>query len=273
MIKNFISYLTTTLRVSNATAKAYSNNLTKLHEYLSMNGYNLLDATSQQIQYYLDTMSNDGKSPASCKQAASTYRSFYKWLKHEGIITDSNIRYVQTPRLSKNLPRTANDIDFISTIKDNSIDGETRAMIVLMRTCGLRISEVLSLRTTDIDKSTNTILINGKGNKQRKVYYSEGTKSFLNSYCRPKNGYIFSSTDREARYNIYLALSKHTNSNATNSHSLRHAFATRLIENGAQLTTVQTLLGHSDIRTTQRYLHCAEAAIKSDFFAHSSCRA
>lgn len=273
MIKSFISYLTTTLRVSNATANAYSNNLTKLQEFLGMNGYTLLDATSQQIQEYLDTMSKAGRAASSCKQAASTYRSFYKWLKHEGIMTDSNIRYVQTPRLIKNLPRTANDIDFLATIKDTSIDGETRAMIVLMRTCGLRISEVLALRTSDVDKATNTILINGKGNKQRKVYYSEGTKSFLNSNCRPKNGYIFSSTDRQARYNIYLALSKHTNSNATNSHSLRHAFATRLIENGAQLTTVQSLLGHSDIRTTSRYLHCAESSIKADFFAHSSCRA
>lgn len=273
MIKNFISYLTTTLRVSNATANAYNNNLTKLQEYLCMKGYNLLDATSQQIQEYLDTMSKAGKAASSCKQAASTFRTFYKWLKHEGIITDSNIRYVQTPQLSKNLPRTANDIDFLATIKDTSIDGETRAMIVLMRTCGLRISEVLALRTLDVDKATNTILINGKGNKQRKVYYSEGTKTFLNSNCRPKNGYIFSFTDRQARYNIYLALSKHTNSNATNSHSLRHAFATRLIENGAQLTTVQSLLGHSDIRTTSRYLHCAEAVIKADYYAHSSCLA
>lgn len=273
MIKKFISYLTTTLRLSNATVKAYNNHLTQLQKYLGEHGLSLLDATSEQIQEYLDTMTTDGKSAATCKQAASTYRSFYKWLKHEGIITDGNIRYVQTPRLSKNLPRTSNDIDFLATIKDASIDGETRAMIVLMRICGLRISEVLALRTADIDKTTNTILINGKGNKQRKVYYSDGAKDFLNSHCRPKGGYLFSFTDRQARYNIYLALSKHTSSNATNSHSLRHAFATRLVEAGAQLTTVQSLLGHSDIKTTSRYLHCAEAVIKADYYAHSSCLA
>lgn len=269
MIKKFISYLTTTLRLSNATVKAYNNHLTQLQEYLGEHGLSLLDATSEQIQEYLNTMTTIGKSAATCKQAASTYRSFYKWLKHEGIITDGNIRYVQTPRLNKNLPRTSNDIDFLATIKDTSIDGETRAMIVLMRICGLRISEVLALRTADIDKTTNTILINGKGNKQRKVYYSDGAKEFLNNHCSPKGGYIFSFTDRQARYNIYLALSKHTNSNATNSHSLRHAFATRLIEAGAQLTTVQSLLGHSDIRTTSRYLHCAEKTIKADYFKNS----
>ena len=140
MIKKFISYLTTTLRLSNATVKAYNNHLTQLQEYLGEHGLSLLDATSEQIQEYLDTMTTDGKSAATCKQAASIYRSFYKWLKHEGIITDGNIRYVQTPRLSKNLPRTSNDIDFLATIKDASIDGETRAMIVLMRRCGLRIS-------------------------------------------------------------------------------------------------------------------------------------
>ena len=269
MIKRFISYLTKTLRLSNATVKAYNNHLTQLQDYLISNGHSLLDATSQQIQEYLDTMTTVGKSAATCKQAASTYRSFYKWLKHEGIITDDNIRYVQTPRLSKNLPRISNDIDFLATIKDISIDGEIRAMIVLMRICGMRISEVLALRTADIDKTTNTILINGKGNKQRKVYYSDGAKDFLNSHCRPKDGYIFPFSDRQARYNIYLALSKHTNSNATNSHSLRHAFATRLVEAGAQLTTVQSLLGHSDIKTTSRYLHCAEKAIKADYFQNS----
>lgn len=265
MINSYLTYLAQTKGLSAQTLKSYRNNLSQLQDWLQLQGIDLLTANSDCIQNYINYLNQDGKSTSTIKQSASTIRGFFRWAKHSGFSVDDRIRYVETPKMRNSHQRIYGDIDFVSVTKDNGIDGNIRCMIVLMRCLGLRISEVLALRKSDIDKTTHTITIHGKGCKDRSVYYSEGVKQYLNSNITSSQDLLFDYEDRQARYQVWLALSKHTSNNACNPHSLRHRFATSLIDNGARLTTVQRLMGHSSIATTEHYLHLADHSIRHDF--------
>ena len=265
MINSYLTYLAQTKGLSAQTLKSYRNNLSQLQDWLQAHGIELLTANSDCIQNYISHLNQDGKSTSTIKQSASTIRGFFRWAKHRGLSVDDRIRYVETPKMRNCHQRIYGDIDFVSVTKDNQIEGNIRCMIVLMRCLGLRISEVLALRKSDIDKTTHTITIHGKGCKDRSVYYSEPVRQYLNSNITMSKDLLFDYEDRKARYEIWLALSKHTSNNACNPHSLRHRFATSLIDNGARLTTVQRLMGHSSIATTEHYLHLADHSIRADF--------
>lgn len=268
MIAQFIRYISTTRAYSAHTSRAYRRNLEGLEAYANTLGYSIASLTSTIIQDYLTTMADEGKSASTCHQAAATFRSFYRWMKHNGINIDSNIRYIETPKLAKRLPCTIPDSDLKKVIYDRSIDGQIRSMIALIRCTGLRISEVLSLRMTDINKESKTIHVRGKGSKDRYVYYSSTLKMFLNMNTRPKDGIIFPLEDREARYAIHEALSKHIDGQQLSAHIIRHSFATEMLRKGAKLTTIQALLGHESLKTTERYLAISCNDIRDDYYKH-----
>lgn len=265
MINGYLTYLGQTKGLSAQTIKSYRNNLCQLLDWLESQGIDLVSVSSDILQNYINYLNEDGKSTSSIKQSASTIRGFYRWLKHKGLSVDDKIRFIETPKMRKSQQRIYGDIDFVSVSKDKEINGNIRCMIVLMRCLGLRISEVLALHKSDINKTTHTITIHGKGSIERSVYYSESVKQYLNSNIQTSKDLLFDYEDRQARYEIWQALSKHTSNKACNPHSLRHRFATSLIDNGAQLTTVQRLLGHSSIATTEHYLHLADCSIRNDY--------
>ena len=265
MINDYLTYLGQTKGLSVQTIKSYKNNLRKLLDWLDSQRIELLTANFETIQRYINYLKEDGESTSTIKQSAATIRGFFRWAKHNGQSVDEQIRFVETPKMRKKLQRIYGDIDFVSVSKDYEIDGNIRCMIVLMRCLGLRISEVLALHRSDIDKTTHTITIHGKGNIERSVYYSESVKQYLNNNIKSSKDLLFDYADRQARYEIWLALSKHTSNKACNPHSLRHRFATSLIDNGARLTTVQRLLGHSSIATTEHYLHLSDCSARNEF--------
>lgn len=265
MIAKFIEYLSQTRGTSPHTIRAYKRNLTKLNDYALSHGYSIVEITSQTIQDYLTTLTQEGKRPATLHQIAATYRTFFKWLKHQGLLIDDTIKYVETPKMARTLPHTISDIDLRNVIKDESIDSPIRAMIALIRCTGLRISEVLSLRLTDINKHDMSIHISGKGKKDRIVYYSSALQTFLNKTCKPKDGILFPFEDRQARYMIYLALHRHSQGQCLSPHIIRHSFASAMLRNGAKLTTIQTLLGHDSLKTTEKYLDISIDDIRQDY--------
>lgn len=265
MINDYLTYLAQTKGLSSQTIKSYRNNLSQLADWLDSKGIALVSVNACIIQRYINSLGEDGKSTSTIKQTASTIRGYFRWLKHNGMSVDERIRYVETPKHRKSLQRIYGDVDFISVAKDNAISPNVRCMIVLMRCLGLRISEVLALRKSDIDKTTHTITVHGKGSIDRSVYYSESVKQYLNRNIKTTEDKLFDYEDRQARYEIWKALKKHSSNNACNPHSLRHRFATSLIDNGARLTTVQRLMGHSSIATTEHYLHLADCSIRHEF--------
>lgn len=265
MIATFIEHLRNTRRLSSHTLRAYDRNLRNLNNYIENKGYHMAELTKEVIQDYLTALSKDGKSTATLRQIAATIRTFFRWLKHNGLLVDSNIRYIETPKMAKVLPHTISDIDLRKVLNDLTIDSPVRAMIALIRCTGLRISEVLSLRRTDINKTELSIRVHGKGSKDRIVYYSTKLQSYLNKTVRPLNERLFPYEDRHARYMIYLALRKHSQNKYLSAHIIRHSFATSLLQAGAQLTTIQALLGHENLKTTEKYLSISNNDIRNDY--------
>ena len=147
--------------------------------------------------------------------------------------------------------------DIEDTIADTSLSIDTRLIIALIADSGLRISEVLSLRPLDFDKSAMTITIAGKGGKTRYCYYSNRVQAMLNAYKRDthRDAQLFPGDERTIRYNIHMALRKHSNAPKLSPHIIRHTFATEMLCNGLNLTALKKQLGHEDIKSTERYLN------------------
>lgn len=265
MIHDFLSYLQHTKGYSNNTIKSYGHYLFDLSLYLREVGKVETAATLNDIQIYLDALR---LSPSTKKLMASAYRSYYRWLRHKGFDTDKNIRYLETPKLAKRIPHTINVEEIAATLNDKSINGEVRAMIALIRYTGLRISEVLNLRLSDINKEMMSIIVTGKGAKERVVYYNETLRNYLNANVRPTEGKLFRFSDREARYLIHAALIKHSSATYNSPHILRHTFASDLLGNGCPLMTIKELLGHESVKTTEGYLRVNNNNVKSDYLQY-----
>lgn len=265
MIHDFLRYLQQTKGYSYNTIKSYGHYLSDLSLYLREVGKVETAATLSDLQSYLDALN---LSPATKKLMASAYRSYYRWLRHKGMETDRNIRYLETPKLAKRIPHTINVEEIAATLQDKSINGEVRAMIALIRYTGLRISETLNLRLSDIDKDRMSICVNGKGAKERVVYYNETLRNYLNANVSPIDGKLFRFSDREARYLIHAALTKHSTATYNSPHILRHTFASDLLGNGCPLMTIKELLGHESVKTTEGYLRVNNHNVKSDYLQY-----
>lgn len=265
MVQEYLCYLQQTKGYSNNTIKSYGHYLSDLSLYLREVGKVETAASLNDLQFYLDALS---LSPSTKKLMASAYRSYYRWLRHKGFDTDRNIRYLETPKLAKRIPHTINVEEIAATLNDKSINGEVRAMIALIRYTGLRISEVLNLRLSDIDKERMSICIIGKGAKERVVYYNETLRNYLNANVRPIEGKLFRFSDREARYLIHAALTKHSTAVYNSPHILRHTFASDLLGNGCPLMTIKELLGHESVKTTEGYLRVNNHNVKSDYLQY-----
>ena len=181
----------------------------------------------------------------------------FRFIVHNGGTIDKAIYHVECPKMVKSDAATIAPSDIENTIADTSITIDTRLIIALIADSGLRISEVLSLRPLDFDKSSMSITIVGKGGKTRYCYYSTRVQTMLNAYKRDthRDCLLFNGDERMIRYNIHMALRKHSNAPKLSPHIIRHTFATEMLCNGLNLAALKKQLGHEDIKSTERYLN------------------
>lgn len=252
---------------SSNTANGYAKDLTDFAKYASKHIQNARwsTITKEDIEKYVRTMSEDGKSPATIARKISALRSFYNWAKSKGKIDHNPARYVTTPKKGKRLPNIITPSEIIATVNDETIDRRTRTQILLLYTTGMRLQEMLDLKPENINPQDMSIRITGKGNKERIIYYSHATAQYLREYTNTSPGPIFDETQRNVRWNIWHALRKHSQAQQLSPHALRHSYATTLINNGAPITTVQKLLGHEDVKTTQIYTEIAQPTVRNDY--------
>ena len=259
MIHQYILYLAYTKGYSNNTLKSYTQALTQFVNYRKQCDSNARwsTTTAGDVQNYLGWLKECEKSNATIHLHSSAIKGMFRFIVHNGGTIDKAIYHVECPKMVKSDVATIAPADIEDTIADTSLSIDTRLIIALIADSGLRISEVLSLRPLDFDKSSMTITIAGKGGKTRYCYYSTRVQAMLNAYKRDthRDCLLFNGDERMIRYNIHMALRKHSNAPKLSPHIIRHTFATEMLCNGLNLAALKKQLGHEDIKSTERYLN------------------
>jgi integrase/recombinase XerD len=282
-IEDFIDYIVIEKKLSDNTKVSYEVDLAQYAAYLKIKHIdNVSKITKDDITNYIIYL---GKSisPRSINRKIVSIKSFHKFLVRENIIKENVTANIDSPKIGKHLPNVLNmeEIDRLLDIKPiTPFDYRNKAMLELMYATGLRVSELVNLRLEDIDLKMALVRCMGKGSKERMIPLGDFALHYLSLYItlyrssllkkRQTNNLFLNNhglpLTRQGFFITLKAIAKEKGIEKTFSpHTLRHSFATHLIENGADLRSVQELLGHSDIATTQIYTHVAGQKIKEAY--------
>jgi len=272
LIDSFLDSLYIEKGLSNNTVSSYKNDIKSFFLWLDENSFNPLNINAPDANNYVSKLFGDGLKSSSVNRKISAIKSFYIFLQKKKIIMKSPIADIVMPKQEKYLPvsMSEEEVERLLNSPDLNIQIERRdkAMIEVLYATGIRISELTNLKLTDLDVNRSVLKVFGKGSKERLVPFGEKAAESINLYLKDrkdlKSKEIFLSNrgtkiSRGAfwqRIKIYI---KRANLKISISpHTLRHAFATHLLNRGADLRSVQILLGHSDLSTTQIYTHIAK---------------
>ena len=254
MITQFIDYLVNNRGYSVNTAAAYSKALHDFARYARGIDCRIRwsSITKGFIDSYVVSLQNRQAARKSIKMHVSALRSFFAWMRGQGLTDLNPARFVSTPKLADTLPAIVEP-----AIIEKAISGAgplAAAIIATLYDTGIRLGELISLDTRNVDKKLRAIKITGKGNRERIVFYRERTARLLNRYAEGKRGQIFSGLSAEdVRFMVYREFDRYGVN--VSPHQLRHSFATGLLRHGVSLEAARQILGHKSITTTQRYLH------------------
>lgn len=268
--QRFLAYLQKERHFSPHTIRSYEVDLSQFFDFCTeqLNAKPITELTRADIRDFLGAVLRYGYTGKSAVRKLSSLKSFFRYLVATGEIPQNPARGIKGPPVEKQLPPliTQPQISQVLNLGDNSLfELRTTAILETIYGSGLRASELVELNRSDIDFEHNTIRIRGKGGKERILPLGSKAKSALEKYLAmrgyPETEAVFLNsrgkrlTTRSIQNIVRRALSQIPGITATNPHALRHAFATHLIERGADLRAVQELLGHSSLSTTQVYTH------------------
>ncbi len=275
LIRNYHSFLVLEKALSDNTVEAYMSDIDKLVNYLSTRNLSLDKATYEVLCDFVEVLVESASSNATVVRLVSSMKSFYRYLLFEGVIAEDPSVLIESPKLGRHLPDilTVDEIDeIIATVDTRKAEGtRNRAIIETLYACGLRVSELINLKLTDIHKRQHIVRVIGKGNKERLVPISKTALKEISTYelgarkrLKIKPGYEdFVFLNRRGaqltRVMIFTIIKKAVSLSGIDKkvspHTFRHSFATHLLENGANLRGIQEMLGHASITTTEIYAH------------------
>lgn len=276
-IEKFLKYLEVEKNYSIKTIESYSNDLTEFYNYLNKE---LKIVSEEDIMKYLKFLNDKKSKRATISRKISTLKSFYKYLNKKKIISNNPTEYILYPKKERKLPNYIeyNELEFLlkesletkNNFRDNLI-------IELLYATGIRVSELVNIKINDIDFNTNSIKVFGKGSKERIVYFGDYAKTALNNYLN-SNDYIkynskwllpSSKGENLTTRSIELILDKIMKNVSIKSkvspHTLRHTFATHMLNSGCDIRVVQELLGHENLTTTEVYTHITNEELRNTY--------
>lgn len=275
----WLEYLLVERGLSENSLAAYGTDLREFFGFLDEKDCDLKEVTSQVLSLYLFHLRHKGLATRTLARHLSALRGLFSFLADEGVVGDDPAEYLENPKLPKKLPDvlTVQDMAAILAQPDIStpLGFRDRTMLELLYAAGLRVSELISLTAFDFDPQVGILRIFGKGSKERLVPIHYTAQEILQDYLqnwrgtfKPKEDAVFLNRSGKglSRQAVWKAVKRHTLSAGiaatVSPHTFRHSFATHLLEGGADLRTVQLLLGHADISATEIYTHVQSGRLR-----------
>jgi len=289
LIESFIDHLWMENGLSDNTLSAYRNDLAGFSSWLVARQQQLIDAQTQHIQQYLSHNFQLQQKRRSVARLLSSLRRFYRYLLRENTIKEDPTQLVESPKPERSLPSSLNEEQVDALLDAPNVHDDLglrdRAMLELLYATGLRVSELINLELSQVSLDPGVLRVVGKGDKERLVPIGEVALDWLSDYLQSARSHLLKAKattnalfvtkrgramTRQAfwymvkRYALIAGIA----TELLSPHILRHAFATHLLNHGADLRVVQMLLGHSDISTTQIYTHVADQRLRSLYHQH-----
>lgn len=277
-IGEYLEYLELEKGLAQNTIDAYRRDLENFSDIIKAENIN--DVDRAKINGYVRTLRENGLAPTSIIRKVATLRGFFKWAASTGMISKNPAETLEQPKVPKRLPKVVSVKDIEEMLR-SALTPLQSVMLELLYSCGLRVSELVNIKVNDMDLSSKYVRCFGKGSKERIIPMGEPAKQAVINYLKERellikkydldtkkllileNGRFVT---RQDVYNFIHAQGKLIHKNIS-PHTLRHSFATHLLENGADLRIVQELLGHSDVSTTQLYTHISKKRLKDVYFS------
>ena len=278
----FKTYLLIDKKYSNETINSYMNDLYKYYNYINKKNLNINNIKRKDIMEYTKYLREQQLSTSSINHNISVLRTFYKFLVLSNRFVTDPMEYLEVPKLRKTLPKVLS-IDEVKKLLDidlvDKYSYRNKAMLELMYATGLRVSELINLKLNDIDLDSDLIRTLGKGSKERIIPIGDYAIYYLKKYIleyrkellKTNTDYIFLNNhgkklSRQSFYKLVkeLAIKKNIKTEFS-PHTLRHSFATHLLDRGADIVSIKEMLGHSALSTTQIYTHISNQKLKDEY--------
>ena len=289
LIEQFLDTMWMEKGLSENTLRSYGVDLRAFTFWLHNNNYDLVTASYEDIQKYLAYRYKKKYSARSTARLISTLRRFYRYQYRIKKISEDPTALIELPKLPATIPKTLSEDDVDALLNapntNDNIGFRDRTMLELIYACGMRVSELISLRLEQVELKQGWLRVIGKGNKERLVPIGDEALYWLDKYIREIRPEILKRKDQTStevfvsnrakgmtRQAFWYAIKKYAKiadiDDKLSPHTMRHAFATHLLNNGADLRVVQMLLGHSNLSTTQIYTHVANQRLQEMYEKH-----
>ena len=283
LVENFLDFISYEKGLSKNTQLSYKNDLLKFINYLYQKNFvNFNSLNRNDIRDYLFKLKSDGLRSSSIARQIVSIKKFFEYLLNEGLISEDPSALINSPKIWKTIPETlsVNEVSlllsYVSNIKKYRHAFRDKVIIELAYACGLRVSEIVNLQINSIYFEESYIQVTGKGQKDRLIPVNKTTLSMIDEYINTErtkfssnSNFLFISQHKKplTRQRIWQIIKLHIRNAGiiknVSPHTLRHSFATHILENGGSLRAIQEMLGHSNISTTEIYTHLEKNRLKN----------
>ncbi|MDQ3800165.1 MAG: site-specific tyrosine recombinase XerD [Acidobacteriota bacterium] len=281
LVREYLSYLQVEKGLAKNSLESYERDLAKLKTWSEKNGFNIINLSRQDLREFLIDLSRENLSATSVSRIISALRGFYKFLLFDRHIAKNPAEDLDAPQKGSYLPNFLNQAEIEQLLLVPDVSGEiglrNRAILETMYAAGLRVSELCSLQLGDVELDAGILTCKGKGSKTRRVPIGKSSVEWLKSYLvvrrrkenvENRNLFVSAAGNPITRQDVFKMVKEcgeKIGREDISPHTLRHSFATHLIQNRADVRSVQQMLGHADISTTQIYTHITDNHLRKTY--------